>query len=270
MLFLMRRRDGEGCAALHLGAQFGHTSIVGYLIAKGQAVNTQDQNGMTALMWAAYRTSALDPVRLLTTLGSSLGMADSVQGNTALHWALSAKNSTGTSILVTKGLGTGVLGQTNTAGETPACVLARVSRSGAGAGVVHWLPAKVRARLQDQGERKSRNALKRVTENKRFREVSMLCMPALVIWGIGSTLELGVDYLVKLGLFTLLYIFVNGVSILTFDDRLMSFLPLGIYLSTKLWIYYTWFSYITQVVSPLVTVLFVLASTGLWYNFLQV
>ena len=30
--------------------------LIGYLIAKGQAVNTQDQNGMTALMWAAYRS----------------------------------------------------------------------------------------------------------------------------------------------------------------------------------------------------------------------
>ena len=120
-------RDGEGCAALHLAAQFGHTSIVGYLIAKGQGVNTQDQNGMTALMWAAYRTSSLDPVRLLVTLGSSLTMADSVQGNTALHWALTARNSTGASIIVNKGHSTGssVLTQANSSGEPPACVLDR-------------------------------------------------------------------------------------------------------------------------------------------------
>ena len=150
-------RDGEGCAALHLAAQFGHTSIVGYLIAKGQGVNTQDQNGMTALMWAAYRTSSLDPVRLLVTLGSSLTMADSVQGNTALHWALTARNSTGASIIVNKGHSTGssVLTQANSSGETPACVLDRVSRSSVGSGggsrahgptpntgVVHWLPLR--------------------------------------------------------------------------------------------------------------------------------
>merc|ERR1712226_481537 len=100
------------------------TSIVGYLIAKGQGVNTQDQNGMTALMWAAYRTSSLDPVRLLVTLGSSLTMADSVQGNTSLHWALTAKNSTGASIIVNKGHSTGssVLSQANSSGETPSCV----------------------------------------------------------------------------------------------------------------------------------------------------
>lgn len=28
--------DGEGCSCVHLAAQFGHTSIVAYLIAKGQ------------------------------------------------------------------------------------------------------------------------------------------------------------------------------------------------------------------------------------------
>lgn len=32
--------DGEGCSCVHLAAQFGHTSIVAYLIAKGQVGNT--------------------------------------------------------------------------------------------------------------------------------------------------------------------------------------------------------------------------------------
>lgn len=32
--------DGEGCSCVHLAAQFGHTSIVAYLIAKGQVENT--------------------------------------------------------------------------------------------------------------------------------------------------------------------------------------------------------------------------------------
>ena len=97
----------------------------------------------------------------------------------------------------------------------------------------------------------------------------MLGMPALVIWGIGATLEADVDYLVKFGLFALLYIAVNGISMLTFDERLMNFLPLGIYMSTNAWIYYTWFAYVTLVVSPLATVAFVFSSTGLWYNFLK-
>ena len=50
-----------------------------FLTAKGQNVNTVDSNGMTALMWAAYRTSTIDPLRLLVTLGSSLTITDNVQ-----------------------------------------------------------------------------------------------------------------------------------------------------------------------------------------------
>ena len=63
------------------------------LTAKGQNVNTVDSNGMTALMWAAYRTSSIDPVRLLVTLGSSFTATDHLQGNTALHWAARRKNT---------------------------------------------------------------------------------------------------------------------------------------------------------------------------------
>ena len=45
----------SGCSCIHLAAQFGHTSIVAYLIAKGQDVDMLDKNGMTPLMWASYR-----------------------------------------------------------------------------------------------------------------------------------------------------------------------------------------------------------------------
>ena len=34
---------------------------------------------MTALMWSCYKTSSIDPTRLLVTLGASLTMVDSIQ-----------------------------------------------------------------------------------------------------------------------------------------------------------------------------------------------
>jgi len=37
--------DGEGCSCGHLAAQFGHTSIVAYLIAKGQVRNATRSSG---------------------------------------------------------------------------------------------------------------------------------------------------------------------------------------------------------------------------------
>jgi len=270
-------RDGEGCASLHLAAQFGHTAIVGYLIAKGQSVNTQDHNGMTALMWAAYRTTSIDPVRLLVTLGSSLSITDHIHGNTALHWAIQAKNSTGSSILVNKGSNSGAFMISNQAGEKPLDLLDKVSKSAVGGksgSVIHWLPSKIRLRLTEESGVKERSdrglvgLLNKFKFSARMREWVMICFPFIVMGAIGYILELELDYLVKLGLFVVLYLFVNGTTMFTFDERLMNFLPLGIYFSTKAWLYYTWFKFIQLVVSPLTTVVFVLGSSGLWYNFL--
>lgn len=44
-------KDAEGCSALHLAAQFGHTAVVAYLIARNVNADTFDSGGMTALMW---------------------------------------------------------------------------------------------------------------------------------------------------------------------------------------------------------------------------
>uniref|UniRef100_A0A4W6E5Z3 Palmitoyltransferase n=1 Tax=Lates calcarifer TaxID=8187 RepID=A0A4W6E5Z3_LATCA len=89
-----------GCSCVHLAAQFGHTSIVAYLIAKGQDVDMMDQNGMTPLMWAAYRTHSVDPTRLLLTFNVSVNLGDKYHKNTALHWAVLAGNTTVISLLL--------------------------------------------------------------------------------------------------------------------------------------------------------------------------
>ena len=87
-------KDGEGCSGLHLAAQFGHTAIVAYLVAKrfekkisrilwqifwrffsnfSCHINDTDGNGMTAVMWSCFRaTQGLDPTRLLLTLGKAV------------------------------------------------------------------------------------------------------------------------------------------------------------------------------------------------------
>ena len=135
-------------------------------------------------------------------------------------------------------------------------------------GIVHWLPPKVRNKLVDGSKLKLRkNYFQKLKENSKFREACMLSMPLFVIWSIGSILDVELDYLVKLGLFVLVYLVVNGTSMLTFDERLMNFLPLGIYFATKFCVYYTWFIYIQLYVSPLTTVTFVLGGTALWYCF---
>lgn len=54
-----------------------------------------------------------------------------------------------------------------------------------------------------------------------------------------------------------------------FDDKLLTLLPLSIYLATKIWFYITWFLYIAPIASMMSTVLFIVSSFGLWYFFLK-
>lgn len=95
-------RDAEGCSCIHLAAQFGHTALVAYFIARGVNPDLQDRGGMTALMWASWKVCALDPVRLLLTLGANPSLVDTSHGNTALHWAILARNTTAISTLILK------------------------------------------------------------------------------------------------------------------------------------------------------------------------
>ena len=187
-------------------------------------------------------------------------------------------------------MGSNHLSLINHAGETPHDTLLRVSKSAVGnggtggggdcatkrncndgscnTGVVHWLPVRVRNKIVDGSKLKLRKTyFQKLKENSKFREGCMLSMPFFVIWSIGTILDLEMDYLVKMGLLVLVYLVVNGTSILTFDERLMNFLPLGIYFATKICVYYTWFLYIQLYVSPLTTVTFVLGGTALWYCF---
>lgn len=93
-------RDAEGCACLHLAAQFGHTAVVAYLVARGVPPDAADAAGMTPLMWCCWKVSAVDPARLLLTLGASPRPADRSHGNTALHWAILARNTTAITTLI--------------------------------------------------------------------------------------------------------------------------------------------------------------------------
>lgn len=95
-------RDAEGCSCIHLAAQFGHTALVAYFIARGVNPDLQDRSGMTALMWAAWKVVEIDPVRLLLTLGASPNLVDHTHGNTALHWAILARNVTAINTLTIK------------------------------------------------------------------------------------------------------------------------------------------------------------------------
>ncbi|KAK6619516.1 hypothetical protein RUM43_012273 [Polyplax serrata] len=256
-------KDGEGCSCLHLAAQFGHTAIVAYLVAKGLSPNLQDKSGMTPLMWSSYKVArcdvySLDPTRLLLTLGACSGAQDKFHGNTALHWAIQARNHAAVNILVMSGADLHI---PNNQGITP-CNMILKDKSPL------WVGTKVLEKIKEEIP-SSGYFLQRVTKDKRLRYWCMLATPFFGFYIIGLVMQSNQDYLVKLGLILLFYIVIHFAGKVFFDDRLINVLPMSLYLATKFWMYITWCLYIAPKCSFLLTVAFISSSLLLWFYFLK-
>uniref|UniRef100_A0A182TRT0 Palmitoyltransferase n=1 Tax=Anopheles melas TaxID=34690 RepID=A0A182TRT0_9DIPT len=254
-------RDAEGCSCIHLAAQFGHTALVAYFIARGVNPDLQDRGGMTALMWAAWKISALDPVRLLLTLGANPSLADHTHGNTALHWAILARNATAISTLVLKGKAN--MEVPNLRGDTPLTMLQPHLGS-------IWIGTKVSDRIREATQQSHRrNPLVRMTLDKRFRWWSMIATPFLVFYLVGLVFCADTQIIIKIFLLACLYSVAYTIGQHLFDENLMALLPLSVYMATKLWFYVTWLTYIAPTVSFLASLAFLACSAGLWVCFLK-
>ena len=283
-------KDGEGCSGLHLAAQFGHTSIVAYFVAKKCHINDTDINGMTALMWSCFRaTSGLDPTRMLLTLGASTSMRDSQHGNTPLHWALLSKNLHAVTLLVMKF--NADLNAVNLQGHS--CVdlyknhvtKAREQRSQKQQKVEYmFFPRKVAEKFEvhlgsnwhSEGMQVPHAKPKycpafvaRFFRDKKIKRICMISLPFVLFWSMGMIFQMQVDYLVKFGLFALVYIYSNLMNEFVFDERLFEIMPLSIYSANKFFFYLTWLGFVMPHVDVLVTVLFLTLSVSLWYNFFK-
>ncbi|GLH03362.1 hypothetical protein R5R35_007131 [Gryllus longicercus] len=252
-------RDAEGCSCIHHAAQFGHTAIVAYFVAKGVNVNMQDRNGMTPLMCSAYKVTSLDPTRLLLTFGACTSIQDKLHGNTALHWAILAQNHTSISTLISHGASLDIA---NMQGETPCSMLLTHKNSS-------WVGKKVLEKLQEHSNSKRRNLCHRFTKDKRLKFWCMVTTPFLAFYIVGIILQSNQQYLVKLGMLVGCYIVLHFAGQVLFDDRLMNLLPMSIYLATKFWMYVTWFVWIAPSVDLWLSALFIGCSLILWYNFVR-
>lgn len=254
-------RDAEGCACIHIAAQFAHTALVAYFIAKGVDPDLQDRGGMTALMWAAWKAACgLDPVRLLLTLGANPSIVDYTHGNTSLHWAILARNSTAISTLVLKSKAS--LDTPNLRNETPLSMLE------AQAGAV-WISSKVMDKVRDASlsSQQRRSILSRIRHDKRLRWWVMVATPFTAIYLAGLVFTLNTLYIIKFFLFGCLYAIFHTLGKSLFDEHLMALLPLSVYLATKAWFYVTWLIYIVDAVSFGTTMAFLICSLGLWICF---
>ncbi|XP_026679261.1 palmitoyltransferase Hip14-like [Diaphorina citri] len=253
--------DSEGSTCIHQAAQFGHTRIVAYLVAKGINVNLQDRNGMTALMWSAYKVFSLDPTRLLITFGASTTIQDKIHGNVALHWAIYAKNHVAITTLVSH---TSSLEIPNAQGLTPFMLL----EENIGA---PWLGKATVDKITELKDHYNtqQNIIHRFSKSKTTRARYMFALPFVMFGLIGFIFQAQIAYMAKLALFISLYIVMQVIGTVMFDERLFKILPLPVYFATKFWIYITWLFWITPVVNFFVSLLFFSTSGVLWYNFIK-
>ncbi|XP_021258372.1 palmitoyltransferase ZDHHC13 isoform X3 [Numida meleagris] len=108
--------DGEGFSSIHLAVLFQHMPIVAYLISKGQNIDTTDFSGLTPLMLSAQKVMGPEPTRFLLKFNPSLNAVDTVQKNTALHWAVASGNVSAVELLLEAGANMDIK---NVKGETP-------------------------------------------------------------------------------------------------------------------------------------------------------
>jgi len=188
-------------------------------------------------------------VRLLLTLGANPAMVDYTHGNTALHWAILARNATAISTLVLKSKAS--LDVPNLRGETPLSMLE--SQTGA-----IWIGAKVMDRVKEAAltSQQRRSLVSKLRHDKRLRWWSMVACPFTAFYLAGIVFTVNTLYIIKFFLLGCLYAIFHTIGKALFDEHLMALLPLSVYLATKAWFYVTWLMYIDDAVPFTATVCF--------------
>lgn len=169
--------DIEGCTCLHVACQLSQTAVAAYLISKGMDVDLLDNNGMTPLMWVAYRSFGIDTMRLLLTMGASLNCRDKFHKNTALHWAVISSNHNGLSALCKAAADTNI---TNEKGET-SLDLAKQKKS-------MWMVTQLEYLNLNEG-REQPGWLRSISTNKTARVRVMFWLPFYTLFSTALILE---------------------------------------------------------------------------------
>lgn len=251
-------RDAEGCACLHLAAQFGHTPVVAYLVARGAVPDEPDAAGMTPLMWACWRAPAADPARLLLALGASPAPAERAHGNTALHWAVLARNAPAAMAVLRRG--DAPLHAPNLRGMTPLQMLHSVPDTG-------WMGPRLRDKVRELTAAERGPRWQRCALDGQVRRWSVLLAPFVAFYLTGLVLERGLSYWIKALLLTTLYAALHRLTTALADDELRSLLPLSVYLGTKVWVCVTWVVFVAGANGAVYAAWFAAVAAALWYCF---
>lgn len=131
-----------------------------------------------------------------------------------------------------------------------------------------WMSPKVTEKVKEKAQLEQRRGkLTKLMLDKRFRWWAMIGTPFLVYYLVGLLFSSDILFIIKFILVVCLYAVCHTVGKRLFDDTLMALLPLSIYMSTKLWFYVTWMTYIAPLVSFTTTLGFLVCSGLLWICF---
>jgi palmitoyltransferase len=176
-----------------------------------------------------FQVQALDPARLLMTLGANPSQLDHTHGNTPLHWAILSRNTLCIATLMFKGKA--CLEIPNLRGDTPLKMLQQHLGS-------PWLGDKINERVkeltqQQNHSKRGRRCLLRLTNDKRLRFWTMVGLPFLFFYATGQILSVGTYFIIKVFVIACLYAVATTIGRWMFDEQLLTLLPLSIYLATK-------------------------------------
>ena len=199
------------------------------------------------------------------TLGANPSLLDHTHGNSPLHWAILARNTVCISTLIFKAKAS--MDIPNLRGDTPLKMLQQHVGS-------PWLGEKITERIKDLTQqqnhaKRGRRCLLRLTSDKRLRFWTMVGLPFLFFYATGQIISIDTLFIIRVFMIACLYASASMVGRWMFDEKLLTLLPLSIYIATKLWFYITWIIYIAPIVPFLTTFLFLVSSCGLWYFFLR-
>jgi len=262
--------DGEGFQCIHLAAQFGHTALVAYLLAHGVPVNSPDSKGMTPLMWAVFRTTTIDPTRLLISLGASVESEDN-NHNTSLHWAVESRNASAISMLIDKNA---PLYGANNKGVTCHEMLVENKPP--------WIGLRLNQRIENyvlllkskEPQLTRLNPFQRLRQNlnknKALRKWTMLSSPFILFYIFGTLFDSSLNYNIKALIIGLSFVGVNigsRLCLVSADPSITESLPVSIYLATKFWILVTWFLWLASSAGLILNLVFLVSATALCYSF---
>jgi len=218
--------DADGFSPIHLATIFGHTSIVAYLVARGENVNQPDQSGVTPLMHAAFHVRERDPAQLLVRFGASVNYQHPITKNTALHSAISANNSHALQVLIDAGANTNIRNAENDDAFHHA---AKHQRS------LLLLLIQIAPNLDDFP--------RFLRFNPSIRRFAMKILPYFILITIGLIFGSTFGWIGKSVLFFILFSFVYAYSMIFADIKSQEFLPIAIAQASIFCLYSCYFYY---------------------------